>query len=155
MLPSEPFSWPTDGEVDIFETWNGSPINHSCLHWGQYNGEDHDKHRVIDTSVNDLTTAQGHTYGFAWDESRKPGKLVWYIDERPVMRAEVPQGLRPMREFQVKLNIACGGNVMQGQRPDVGEYVMLVHEMGMFEAPPGGWMKFEEHCTTTVEGKGY
>ena len=71
------------------------------------------------------------------------------------MRAEVPQEIRPMRDFQVKLNIACGGNVMQGIRPDAGEYEMLVHEMGLYEAPPGGWAGFERDRTMTAEGKGY
>ena len=30
LLPQEPFAWPTDGEVDIAETWNGDRANHSC-----------------------------------------------------------------------------------------------------------------------------
>lgn len=81
--------------------------------------------------------------------------MVWYIDERPVMRAGVPAGTRPMRDFQVKLNIAAGGNVMQGQRPDVGEYEMLVHEIGMMESPPRGWTGFEHDVQKTTEGKGY
>jgi hypothetical protein len=71
------------------------------------------------------------------------------------MRADVPGGLRPMRDFQVKLNIATGGNVMQGQRPDEGEYEMLVHEVALLEAPPGGWAAFEHDCAVTAEGKGY
>lgn len=80
---------------------------------------------------------------------------MWYIDERAVMRAHVPQGIRPMRDFQVKLNVACGGNVVQGVRPDVGEYEMLVHELALLEAPPAGWGQFERDCRETVEGKGY
>jgi hypothetical protein len=39
LLPTEPFAWPTDGELDILETWNGRKVNGCCLHWGQYNGK--------------------------------------------------------------------------------------------------------------------
>jgi beta-glucanase (GH16 family) len=154
MLPKEPFSWPTDGEVDIMESWNGLPANHSCLHWGQYNGEDHDKHRVIDTNVNEVSHPQGHTYGFAWDENSR--KLAWYIDDRPVMRCEIPREMgRKLKDFQIKLNIATGGNVMQGTRPDDGVYEMRVHEMGLYEAPPGGWEHFEREYGRIQEGHGY
>lgn len=154
MLPKEPFSWPTDGEVDIMESWNGLPANHSCLHWGQYNGEDHDKHRVLDTNVSHISHPKGHTYGFAWDEN--PRKMAWYIDDRPVMRCEIPRDLgRKLKDFQIKLNIATGGNVMQGTRPDSGEYEMRVHEMGLYETPPGGWEHFERGYERVPQGHGY
>ncbi|KAK3080475.1 hypothetical protein LTS18_001014, partial [Coniosporium uncinatum] len=45
LLPYDPFKWPEDGEIDVMESWNGDRINHSCLHWGHFNGEDWDKHR--------------------------------------------------------------------------------------------------------------
>lgn len=154
MLPSEPFQWPKDGEVDIMESWNGLPANHSCLHWGHYNGEDHDKHRVLDTNVDNISDPRGHTYGFAWDENTR--KLVWYIDDRTVMRSEIPREMgRKLKDFQIKLNIATGGNVMQGIRPDNGEYEMRVHEMGLYEAPPGGWDHLEREYRTLPEGHGY
>ncbi|KAF2102847.1 concanavalin A-like lectin/glucanase [Rhizodiscina lignyota] len=150
LLPEEPFSWPTDGEVDIMESWNGERTNHSCLHWGHYNGPDHDKHRVVQTPVSSLDQSIGIQYGFAWDQSS--GKLLWYIHGRPVMRAKIPAGTRKMADFQIKLNIAMGGNVVQGQRPQNGTYDMVVHEVGMFEGPPGGWSTFENHWHSTPEG---
>jgi beta-glucanase (GH16 family) len=154
MLPKEPFSWPTDGEVDIMESWNGLPVNHSCLHWGQYDGPDHDKHRVLDTNVNDISAPDGHKYGFAWDENAR--RMMWYIDDRPVMRCDIPRDMRrKLREFQIKLNIATGGNVMQGISPDNGEYEMRIHEMDLFEAAPGGWEHFEREYGRVLEGHGY
>ncbi|KAF2149456.1 glycoside hydrolase family 16 protein [Myriangium duriaei CBS 260.36] len=59
LLPADPFSWPGDGEVDIFEAWDGSAMNHSCLHWGYFNGEDWDKHRVIETDLGSRILGRG------------------------------------------------------------------------------------------------
>lgn len=150
MLPSEPFSWPNDGEIDIMESWNGIRTNHSCLHWGHYNGPDHDKHRVVETNVPALDHPNGQQYGLAWDEAT--GKLLWFINERPVMRADIPSGTRSIKQFQIKLNIAMGGNVCQGQRPADGKYEMIVHEVGLFDAAPGGWCRFEQLWTQTPAG---
>lgn len=132
------------------ETWGGSRMNHSCLHWGHYNGVDHDKHRVIDTTVPMLDHPNGVQYGFAWDQAS--GKLLWYVDNKPVMKGVIPAGTRKMADFQIKLNIATGGNTMQGERPDHGTYEMIVHEVGMFEAPPGTWSTFESYWNSTPEG---
>jgi hypothetical protein len=138
------------------ESWNGDRVNHSCLHWGHYNGEDHDKHRVVDTQNHDVAQPEGHDYGFAWDQAQDgQGRLLWYIDGRPVMKAGIPQGIRRIADFQVKLNIAMGGNVMQGQRPNNGEYEMVVHDMGLFDSPPGGWDAVERDWRNTPEGHGY
>lgn len=57
---------PTDWEVDSMESWNVLQLNRSCLHWGQSNGPDHNKHRVLDTNINNISTPVGHIYGFAW-----------------------------------------------------------------------------------------
>lgn len=150
MLPSEPFTWPNDGEVDIMESWNDTRTNHSCLHWGHYNGQDHDKHKVIQTAVPDLAQPAGQKYGFAWNQ--QTGKLMWYIADRPVMQASIPQGTRRMADFQIKLNIALGGTVNSGQRPSNGVYEMEVHEVGLYEAPPGGWAEFESQLRRTPQG---
>lgn len=150
MLPSEPFSWPTDGEIDIMESWNHTRTNHSCLHWGQYNGADHDKHRVVETNVPALDHPNGQQYGLAWDEST--GRLLWFVNDRAVMRADIPRGTRSITQFQIKLNIAMGGTVNQGQRPANGVYEMVVHHIGMFDAPPGGWGQFEHLWQTTPVG---
>lgn len=150
MLPKEPFSWPTDGEVDIMESWNGLRTNHSCLHWGHYNGQDYDKHRVIETPVPAVDHPNGQQYGFAWNGPI--GKLLWFINDQPVMQADIPQGTRSITDFQIKLNVAMGGTVNQGQSPADGIYEMIIHQVGMFEAPPGGWDRFEKLVRSTPEG---
>ncbi|RMZ90628.1 hypothetical protein DV736_g2142, partial [Chaetothyriales sp. CBS 134916] len=141
LLPFEPFSWPTDGEVDIAETWNGDLENHSCLHWGFYTPEDGWKHRVRGTRISDMAQ-RAVKYEFAWEQDEQGGgksRLVWWIDGRPVMKAPIPDGQRPMRDFQVIVNIAMGGNVCQGQRPRDGTYDFVVHEVSMSDEPEGGW----------------
>lgn len=151
MLPSEPFSWPNDGEFDIMESWNNERVNHSCFHWGQHNDEDRDKHRVIRTKIPRLDHSDGTPYGFAWDQQKS--KCIWYIDGRPVMQAQIPPTIRKLSEFQIKLNIAVGGNVCGGQRPNDGIYELEVHGIGMFESPPGGWASFDTHVKRTPSGK--
>ncbi|KAL6705109.1 hypothetical protein ACN47E_007368 [Coniothyrium glycines] len=156
MLPRDPFSWPTDGEVDIFESWNGDCKNHSCLHWGQFNGEDHDKHRVIETHLPDMPT-RPHTFGFAWlEEDGIPGwrgRMIWYIDGRPAMKGNIPQGTRRMEDFRLMINIAMGGNVCQGKLPSDGYYDLVISDLKMCEEVPGGWQQFEHAWNATAEGK--
>lgn len=157
LLPEEPFSWPTDGEVDIMEAWNGERKNHSCLHWGQHNGEDWDKHRVVVTPLQDLDHPAGHVYGFAWDQpqyrSREGGRMVWYIDGRPVMKAWKPKGTRRFEEWRILLNVAVGGNVCNGRVPADGCYDLVVHDIGLYEEPHGGWQRFEHDFKHTNEGR--
>lgn len=156
LLPKDPFLWPNDGEVDIFESWNGDCVNHSCLHWGHFNGEDHDKHRVAETHLQDMAR-QPHTFGFAWiEEDGIPdwrGRMVWYIDGRPVMKANIPPGTRRLEEFRILINIAMGGNVCQGKLPKDGYYDMVVSDLKMCEEPVGGWHGFEQAWNNTPEGK--
>ncbi|KAL5121433.1 hypothetical protein ACEQ8H_000504 [Pleosporales sp. CAS-2024a] len=156
LLPKDPFQWPNDGEVDIFESWNGNCVNHSCLHWGHYNGEDHEKHRVLETTLHDMSR-QPHTFGFAWtEEDGVPnwrGRMIWYIDGRPVMRGNIPLGTRRMEEYRILINIAMGGNVCQGKLPRDGYYDMIVSDLKMCEEPPGGWQQFEGAWSTCSEGK--
>ncbi|KAG6027513.1 hypothetical protein E4U41_000901 [Claviceps citrina] len=144
LLPQEPFSWPTDGEVDIAETWNGDRENRSCLHWGHHH-EKH-KHRVLATKIPDMH-ARPVRYDFAW---RQPGgvagqgRMVWYIDGRAVMKAAVPEGTRPLRDMSVLLNVAMGGSVCAGKIPSDGHYDMVVHALFMAsELEQGGWPRFE------------
>ena len=129
LLPSEPFSWPNDGEIDIAETWNRSMENHACLHWGHYTPQDADKHRVAKNLIPDMD-ARPVKFDLYWDEPAR--KLVWLVDGRPVMREEIPVGLRPMADWNILLNVAMGGNVCDGQRPVDGTYEMVVHYMTMF-----------------------
>ncbi|KAG9771225.1 concanavalin A-like lectin/glucanase, partial [Aureobasidium melanogenum] len=155
LLPFEPFTWPTDGEVDIAETWNGDGVNHSCLHWGFYTPQDKDKHRVVPTFVQGMQQGRPVRFEFAWqqDESTGQGRLLWWIDGRAVMKAPIPQGTRRVADFVVLLNIAMGGNVCQGQEPREGTYDLVVHEMKMQEEPEmGGWARFDGDWSWVREG---
>ncbi|KAG6006849.1 hypothetical protein E4U21_006656 [Claviceps maximensis] len=144
LLPHEPFSWPTDGEIDIAETWNGDRENRSCLHWGQHN--EPRKHRVLGTKIPDMHIRPVR-YDFAWQQPggmAGQGKLVWYIDGRPVMKAPIPKGTRPMRDMTMLLNVAMGGNVCAGKRPKNGHYDMVVYNVSLTtELEYGGWERFE------------
>lgn len=156
MLPADPFKWPTDGEIDIAESWNAETENHSCLHWGSYTGEDAQKHRVVKTQLHDLAR-QPHTYGFAWKEEEGipgwRGRMIWYIDGRPVMKGTIPEGTRRMEDFRILINIAMGGTVNQGKLPADGYYDFVVSDMKMCEEPEGGWQAFEHAWNCTPEGK--
>jgi beta-glucanase (GH16 family) len=155
LLPKDPFTWPYDGEMDICETWNGDKTNHTCMHWGHFNGEDHDKHRVVETPIPSIDSKQGVRFDFAWDEDEQgQGKLVWYIDGRPVMKANKPQGTRPMKDFRILINVAVGGNVCQGVMPEDGTYEFVIRELAMWDAPPGGWDRFAHDWKNTKEGHG-
>lgn len=156
LLPYEPFSWPTDGEIDIAETWNGDGVNHSCLHWGLYTPQDGDKHRVVGTFVPGMQQGRPVRFEFAWHQDEGAsghGRLLWWIDGRPVMKAPIPQGTRPMADFVVLLNVAMGGNVCQGQEPREGHYDFIVHDLRMQAEPEmGGWARFDHDFAAAREG---
>jgi beta-glucanase (GH16 family) len=151
LLPFEPFAWPRDGEVDVAETWNGDGVNHSCLHWGFYTPEDRDKHRVVGTPVQGMQSGRPIRFEFAWNEKG----LVWWIDGRPVMKAPLPKGTRPMSDFVVLLNIAMGGNVCQGRlpRPDT-THDLVVHDLRLLAEPEagGGWQGFDQAYRQARQG---
>jgi beta-glucanase (GH16 family) len=155
-LPAQPFTWPNDGEIDIFETWNADCVNHSCLHWGHFNGEDWNKHRVVETQIGDMPHRE-IKIGFAWsqdeDKNGASGKLVWYLDGRAVMKANIPEGTRRMSDYRIIINVAMGGNVCQGKLPADGTYDFVVRELAMWDAPSGGWDQFARDFDHTVEGK--
>jgi beta-glucanase (GH16 family) len=156
LLPEEPFKWPQDGEVDIFEAWNGSDVNHSCLHWGGYSDwRDKSKHRVITTRIPAIEGQ--HEYGFAWDQVEGKGDggyMIWYIDGKPVMRATRPRGTRRLECWRILLNIAVGGNVCNGNTPNDGSYDMVVSKLIMSDEPPGGWERFGQDWNSAPEGRG-
>lgn len=144
LLPQEPFAWPTDGEMDIAETWNGDGENRSCLHWGHHH-EPH-KHRVLGTPIADMH-ARAVRYDFVWDQpsgQAGQGRLLWYVDGRPVLKATVPPGTRPLRDFTILLNVALGGNVCAGKIPADGCYDLVVDSLFLAsEQEDGGWAKFD------------
>ncbi|TVY32879.1 Beta-glucanase, partial [Lachnellula occidentalis] len=156
LLPAAPFAWPNDGEIDIFESWNGDCVNHSCLHWGHYNGEDWNKHRVWETAIPDMPHREVRV-ALAWaqDEDRDGagGKLVWYLDGRPVMKAPISAGMRRLSDWKVIINVAMGGNVCGGRLPVDGTYDFVVRDLGFYDAPVGGWEGFERDFANTREGK--
>ncbi|KAK8925603.1 hypothetical protein H634G_10141 [Metarhizium anisopliae BRIP 53293] len=156
LLPQEPFSWPVDGEIDIAETWNGDHENRTCLHWGQHH--EADKHRVLGTKIPDMH-ARPVRYDFAWQQpGGQPGqgRMIWYIDGRPVMKAPIPAGTRPMREMTILLNVAMGGNVCAGKTPADGYYDMVVYTMYLAsELEHGGWERFESDWGSAPSGNTY
>jgi len=154
LLPHDPFTWPNDGEIDIFEAWDGDTINHSCLHWGFFDGNDWNKHRVLETPIPRISSSEGVRFDFAWeeDEGTGQGRMVWYIDGRPIMKAEKPVGTRRLKEFRILINVAVGGNVCKGHMPTDGMYEMRVRDLTMWEAPPRGWEGFERAYTEAKAG---
>jgi beta-glucanase (GH16 family) len=155
LLPAEPFQWPNEGEVDIAESWNAEAVNHSCLHWGHFNGPDHDKHRVMDTPLPSIQQGRAVKYEFAWDQDERSGggRFLWWIDGRPVMKWQIPEGFRPLREWTVLLNVAMGGNVCKGVKPPQGSFEMVVHELRMSAECDGGWGRFEQSWWNAPEGR--
>jgi len=158
LLPNEPFEWPRETEIDIVQTWNGDGVNHSCLHWGNYNGEDWNKHRVIESRPEGLAMRPVR-YEFSWEQDESKGRndgggrAVWSIDGRAVMKASIPEGARRMDDWQIIINVAMGGNVCGGTRPADGQYDMVVHELKLCDEPSGGWKKFEQDWQMAPEGR--
>jgi len=156
LLPREPFAWPGDGEVDVAETWNADGENRSCLHWGTHDTEPH-KHRVAGTKIPDMH-ARPVRFDWAWDQpsgGAGQGRMLWWIDGRPVMRTPIPEGTRPMRDWTVLLNVAMGGNVCQGRVPPDGTYQMVVHSLYLADEPGSGWATFERDWAAAPEGRPY
>lgn len=148
LLPKKPFAWPYCGEIDIHESWNGLKENGNCLHWGYFNGQDWNKHRVLKKSV----SSGIHSYGFSWNCKEK--KLLWFFDGKPTMKAEIPKGTRDMKEFQILLNTAMGGNVMNGSKPQVpSSYDFIISNLTMYKEPPCGWSEFDEMWKKAKEGE--
>jgi hypothetical protein len=81
------------------------------------------------------------------------GRMVWYIDGRPVMKASIPMGTRRMEEFRIIVNVAMGGNVCQGRLPQDGHYDFQLWDLKMCEEPFGGWQAFERDWHGAPEGK--
>ncbi|KAI0597287.1 glycoside hydrolase family 16 protein [Biscogniauxia sp. FL1348] len=161
LLPREPFVWPHEGEVDVAESWNGDGQNHACLHWGFYTPEDAAKHLVRTTHVPDMPLRPVR-FDFAWrcagtrvrpdGKSAGGGRLMWYVDGRPVMKNLMPPGTRPIEDWVVLLNVAMGGNVCQGKVPQDGAYDLVVHGLQMSDAVDGGWGRFDSDWQHCVDG---
>lgn len=133
----------------------GSNVNHTCLHWGQFNGPDSQKHRVVETDVKGLGQ-RWVRYEFAWDESDAGLRMLWWVDGQVVMKTGLKSGTlgRRLSEFQVVINVAMGGNVCGGQSPGEGVYEMRVAEIRIAGECEGGWGRFENDFKRAREGKG-
>jgi beta-glucanase (GH16 family) len=150
LLPKQPFTWPGDGEVDICEAWDGIKENGTCLHWGHFNGQDWKKHRVLKVPVKTKTSPE-YRYGFAWNCASK--KLLWLTDGQPTMKASIPEGIRSMKDFQIIINVAMGGNVMQGSIPQVpSTHDMVISDLKLYKTVPGGWNGFPKMWNSAREG---
>ncbi|KAI0398306.1 glycoside hydrolase family 16 protein [Xylariaceae sp. FL0594] len=164
LLPREPFIWPHEGEVDIAETWNGDCVNHSCLHWGFYTPADAPKHLVRGTHVPDMSRpGRVVRFDFVWQcsgsgiradgKSAGGGRLMWYVDQKPVMKNLMPPGTRPIEDWSILLNVAMGGNVCQGKTPREGSYDLVVHGLQMSDSlPEGGWGRFDHDWHVCPDG---
>ena len=101
--------------------------------------------------------SQPHTFGFAWSEEEGipgwRGRMIWYIDGKPVMRGDIPLGTRRMEDFRILINVAMGGKVCHAKLPRDGYYDLIVSELKMCAEPPQGWGCFEHVWSTTPEGK--
>ena len=140
------------------EIWNGGRNNHSCLHWGHYDGKDWDKHRVVETDLPGMDYSRdsaGVRFDFVWDkdEKGKEGRMVWYIDGKSVMKASKPRGTRPMKDFRILINVAVGGNVCQGELPSDGVCELVLKDLALWDGPPVGWEGLSKDWKQAKEGK--
>ena len=79
--------------------------------------------------------------------------LIWFFDGKPTMKANVPNGIRSFADFQIILNIAMGGNVMQNAIPEIPSiHEMHVRELKICQNPPMGWEGFEDAWNTAKDG---
>ena len=78
--------------------------------------------------------------------------MLWLIDGGGVMRAEIPEGTRRLKEWNVVINVAMGGNVCGGKTPKEGSYDFVVHDLRMSGEPDGGWGRVEQDWKRTREG---
>jgi beta-glucanase (GH16 family) len=153
MLPTEPINWPAGGEVDIFESWNGDLVNRSSMHWGYFTEADANKHRTVVKSMPDMARPEGNMYGFAWDQpdDGQGGRAMWYINGMPIMKVSIPDTIKPLCQFQIIINVAMGGNVVNATPVD-GIYELVVHSLELYDAPPGGWGQFENDWNMAPDG---
>ncbi|UZJ56767.1 hypothetical protein CBS101457_006087 [Exobasidium rhododendri] len=69
------------------------------------------------------------------------------------MRAIIPDGIRSIKDFQVLLNVAMGGNVMNGARPKIpSTHDMVISDLKMYREVPGGWSHFESLWAVAKDG---
>lgn len=79
--------------------------------------------------------------------------MIWFTDGRPTMKAFIPEGIRDLKEFQILLNVAMGGNVMNGSVPNMpSSSDMVVTDLKMYREIPGGRNHFSSFWKSAKEG---
>ncbi|CAN5583129.1 hypothetical protein BH09PLA1_BH09PLA1_08280 [soil metagenome] len=130
--------WPTSGEIDIFEG-KGQDTGYasSAYHSGTSPGALTSLVKTFQQSglrPAGFTTTAWHTYGFKWDLSNSPGTLTAYIDGVAYHSRTggwtVPNGQGANapydKAFYLIMNLAVGGNFVDGLTPGAGTYDMQV-----------------------------
>ncbi len=117
------------------EFFGTSRKNLFCAHWGPHGPQDSHLHSVYEHKVADPTSF--HTYGLAW----KGNHLGFYCDRSLVHTCTPPHPpFADLKDFRLILNIAMGGNPLEGKKPaEQGNWRMEVEYVSRWRLPPGGW----------------
>jgi len=132
LFANPAISWPTSGEIDIFEVLNndnsGSGTNWGTAHYAQNGG--HVQGPSNNTIVPGFNLASGfHTYGILW----LPDSITWYLDGTPystLRKSDNPSANWPfgphadgsLPKFYAILNLAMQGGATVGNPMSV-DYV--------------------------------
>lgn len=124
-------TWPTCGEIDMFETGIGQ-IDHATFayHWGSYTAEDAWKHA---TNAIPCNGRGPHTIALEWDDR---GLTFWFDHKIAMgpMTMPVEDGRSAqVEDFSLILNVAMGGNATGNVTPAQGVYEMRVGKIEMYE----------------------
>jgi len=146
-------TWPTSGEVDIFESvGQNTGLVQGSLHSGANPGSEVTQYEKFSESGEEpagFTTNAFHTYDLSWGlvpdsavSGGQEGEFNWYVDGTLYETWEgnwyVPPGAAPTapfdQPFYLLLNLAVGGNF--GGTPDLadGSYSMQVDYLDAFQA---------------------
>lgn len=119
---NEPKGWPMCGEIDIMESWNTVDFAQSCLHYADDNSPYYETQPWRSDnwsnvfSKHNIGKTQWHTYGVYKTKTH----LAFYIDGQlygRIVDITNPVMTEMHNDYYFLLNIACGGNLTQGQVP--------------------------------------
>lgn len=120
---NEPKGWPMCGEIDIMESWNTDDFAQSCLHYADDNSPYYETEPWRSDnwsnffSKRNIGKTEWHTYGVYKTKTH----LAFYIDGQlysKVIDITNPVMTEMHNDYYFLLNIACGGNLTQGQVPN-------------------------------------
>jgi beta-glucanase (GH16 family) len=113
--------WPACGEIDVLEMQGGKDrtIN-STLHWANPDGSHAQTQSVSSTLASGVFADNYHIFGMVWDSSSISFQLDGYTyctesTTPAAMAAAFANG-----KFFIILNLAVGGNYLNGQLPTAG-----------------------------------